>query len=41
MGFIFEEETIVLGEIEIYPELYEVNIRGEQIDLTPKKSRYT
>ena len=32
-----DEETIIIGDIEIYPEIYEVNVRGEQIDLTPKE----
>ena len=28
---------LVIGEIEIHPEKYEVIIRGESIDLTPKE----
>lgn len=31
------EEMIAVGDIEIYPEKYEVFIRGELIDLTPKE----
>lgn len=31
------EETIVIGEIEIFPEKYEVFVRGEPIELTPKE----
>lgn len=32
-----DEELLVIGEIEIHPEKYEVIIRGESIDLTPKE----
>lgn len=32
-----DEEMIAVGEIEIYPEKYEVLIRGELIELTPKE----
>lgn len=31
------EETIGIGEIKIFPEKYEVFVRGEQIELTPKE----
>lgn len=31
------EETIVIGEIAIFPEKYEVFVREEQIKLTPKE----
>lgn len=31
------EETIIVGDIVIYPEKYEVIVRGESIDLTPKE----
>ncbi|HLR88394.1 MAG TPA: response regulator transcription factor [Atopostipes sp.] len=32
-----DEEMIAVGEIEIYPEKYEVFVRGELIELTPKE----
>src|SRR5690625_2213780 len=32
-----EEEVIVVGDIEIFPDKYEVNVRGEAIELTPKE----
>ena len=31
------EEVVIVGEIEIYPEKYEVKVRGENLDLTPKE----
>lgn len=32
-----EEEVVIVGEIEIYPDQYEVVIRENVIDLTPKE----
>jgi two-component system alkaline phosphatase synthesis response regulator PhoP len=32
-----QEEVIIVGEIEIHPEKYEVFVREEPIDLTPKE----
>ncbi|SES02618.1 response regulator transcription factor [Salisediminibacterium halotolerans] len=32
-----EPEKLLLGEVEIYPENYEVYYHGEQIELTPKE----
>lgn len=32
-----EEEVVIVGEIEIYPDQYEVIIRENVIDLTPKE----
>lgn len=32
-----KEEVLIVGDIEIYPDKYEVNVRGEGIDLTPKE----
>lgn len=32
-----EEEVIVVGDIEIFPDKYEVNVRGKEIELTPKE----
>jgi two-component system alkaline phosphatase synthesis response regulator PhoP len=32
-----DEEVVIVGEIEIYPEQYEVIIRDKSIDLTPKE----
>lgn len=32
-----EDEIIRVGAIEIYPSKYEVNVRGEKIELTPKE----
>lgn len=32
-----DEEIIMVGDIKIYPEKYEVIVRGESIDLTPKE----
>lgn len=34
---IDENECLKVGEIKIYPEKYEVTVRGETIDLTPKE----
>lgn len=31
------EEEVVIGELQIFPELYEVKVRGELIELTPKE----
>lgn len=31
------EEVVIVGEIEIFPEKYEVMVRGENLDLTPKE----
>lgn len=31
------EESIQLGEITIYPNLYQVEMRGEPVDITPKE----
>ena len=32
-----DEEMIVVGDIEIYPDKYEVTVRSESIELTPKE----
>ena len=32
-----QEEKIVIGDIVIFPELYEVRVKGEAIDITPKE----
>lgn len=32
-----DEEIVIVGEIEIFPEKYEVLARGENLDLTPKE----
>lgn len=32
-----QDEVIIVGDIEIYPEKYEVNVRKEPIELTPKE----
>lgn len=32
-----KEELLMVGDIQIYPEKYEVIVRGENIDLTPKE----
>ena len=32
-----EEEKVEIGEIIIFPDLYEVQVRGEIIDITPKE----
>ncbi len=32
-----EDEVIAVGDITIYPEKYEVTVRGESIELTPKE----
>lgn len=32
-----QEEKIVIGDIVIFPELYEVHVKGEAIDITPKE----
>lgn len=32
-----DEEIVIVGEIEIFPEKYEVLARGESLDLTPKE----
>lgn len=34
---VADEKCIHLGEIEIYPERYEVYVRGELVDITPKE----
>lgn len=34
---IEQEEVIRVGNIEIYPNKYEVNVKGVQIELTPKE----
>ncbi|CAD5900915.1 two-component response regulator [Carnobacterium maltaromaticum] len=31
------EEEVVIGELQIFPELYEVKVRGELIEVTPKE----
>ncbi|APZ49427.1 DNA-binding response regulator [Jeotgalibaca sp. PTS2502] len=33
----FVEEKIVIGEVVIFPDLYEVHVKGEPIDITPKE----
>lgn len=32
-----QDKVIIVGDIEIYPEKYEVSVRKEPIDLTPKE----
>lgn len=32
-----DEEIVIVGEIEIFPEKYEVMVRGENLELTPKE----
>src|SRR5699024_9870844 len=32
-----KEEKVEIGEIIIFPDLYEVQVRGEIIDITPKE----
>lgn len=32
-----KEELLIVGDIQIYPEKYEVIVRGQNVDLTPKE----
>src|SRR5699024_4541637 len=32
-----DEEVVIVGDIEIFPEKYEALVRGEGLDLTPKE----
>ncbi|MGP6140727.1 response regulator transcription factor [Jeotgalibaca sp. A127] len=34
---VIKEEKVEIGEIIIFPDLYEVQVRGEVIDITPKE----